>query len=458
MTSKRFYKLTTKLACALLVAVAAAVSCFALLWGLRLDVYHGLKHLGLLGYDEDAFMAAFSEKAKDISLEKLEVGDDTDADLLELADLRDDYMGFGILVANPNEEERWDYLAGFYPRILDDFITGSFFNGYEAYYISDEEEVEQWVQFQDGEALVVVTSYHIAQMIIPYLIACIAVSALVFLIPILWLIRRRIRYLNRVKEDILIMAEGDLQHPVTISGHDEISILAQQLDLLRTTLEENIEQEKESRKANRDLISALSHDLRTPLTTLHGYLEIIKMQKGDPNLREEFLDRCIRKTEEIKELSDKMFEYALVFERDEELVLERIPLSEVTKLLTENCDFLELNGFSVRRQFTQITGFMEADSIMLKRIFNNLFSNILKYGASAEEVEVQCAVHQNVLEISLLNHMRAEQEKVESNRIGLKSVQKMMQLHHGDLFVLEQESVFSVRLRFPLSAHREEVL
>lgn len=456
MTSKHVYKLTTKLACALLIAVAVGASCFALLWGLRLEVYHGLKHLGLLGYDEEAFFTAFSEKAKDISLEELEVGDDTDADLLELADLRDDYIGFSILksrgsrVINPIEEEQWDYLAGFYPRILDDFITGSFFNGYEAYYISDEEEVEQWVQFQDGEALIVVTSYHIAQMIIPYLIVCIAVSTLVFLIPVLWLIRRRIRYLNQVKEDIFIMAEGDLQHPVTISGHDEISILAQQLDLLRTTLDENIEQEKESRKANRELISALSHDLRTPLTTLHGYLEIIKMQKGDPNLREEFLDRCIRKTEEIKELSNKMFEYALVFERDEELTLERIPLSEVTKLLTENCDFLELNGFLVRREFIQKTGFMEANANMLKRIFNNLFSNILKYGACAEKVEVQCAVHQNVLEISLLNHIQTEQEKVESNRIGLKSVQKMMQLHRGDLFVLEQDSVFSVRLRFPL--------
>ena len=58
----------------------------------------------------------------------------------------------------------------------------------------------------------------------------------------------------------------------------------------------------------------MSHDLRTPLTILNGYLEILKLGRNDPKMQEEYLERCLRKTADIKEMTDKMFEYALVFE------------------------------------------------------------------------------------------------------------------------------------------------
>lgn len=119
--------------------------------------------------------------------------------------------------------------------------------------------------------------------------------------------------MGRVKKEILIMADGDLEHSVTVKGRDEIGILARNLDEMRLALEENIRQEQEGKKANHDLIRSVSHDLRTPMTTLYGYLEILDQKKCPDGKQEEYIRRCIDKVEEIRALSDKMFEYALIY-------------------------------------------------------------------------------------------------------------------------------------------------
>ena len=74
-----------------------------------------------------------------------------------------------------------------------------------------------------------------------------------------------------LKDEILRMAAGNLRDSVPEMGQDEIGIIAEELDNLRTALQDTLVREKESRRANQDLITAMSHDLRTPLTILNGY-------------------------------------------------------------------------------------------------------------------------------------------------------------------------------------------
>lgn len=103
------------------------------------------------------------------------------------------------------------------------------------------------------------------------------------------------------------MASGDLTTPVIPGSKDELGILARELDNLRITLHETITNEQESHQANQDLITAMSHDLRTPLTVLKGYLEILRLGKN-ADMQTEYLNRCIQKTEDIQEMSDRMFD------------------------------------------------------------------------------------------------------------------------------------------------------
>lgn len=110
---------------------------------------------------------------------------------------------------------------------------------------------------------------------------------------------RKMREVLALEQEILLMSTGDLTHPVPQYSKDEIGILANELNHLRISLNENIVREQESRKANQDLITALSHDLRTPLTILTGYLEVLKLGRT-PEKQEDYLDRCLKKLPILK--------------------------------------------------------------------------------------------------------------------------------------------------------------
>ena len=212
------------------------------------------------------------------------------------------------------------------------------------------------------------------------------------------------------------MASGDLTHQIPDFGGDEIGILGKELDGLRNSLNETILKEQESRRANQDLITALSHDLRTPLTVLTGYLEVLRLKRSPEN-EEEYLKRCLKKTEDIKELTDKMFEYALVSEEKETPDMTWISTDYIEQCLLENCDFIKLAGFTFRLLMPPAAGVLESDNTMIKRIFNNLFSNILKYGNKEEAV---------------------------------KNVQNMMNLLNGSMSAEIHHNIFKTELRFPL--------
>lgn len=172
-------------------------------------------------------------------------------------------------------------------------------------------------------------------LVYPYLIFTLLLSLGLFLGTNIFFINRKVKDVLSVKDEILQMSAGDLTHPVPHCGEDEIGVLAEELDHLRITLKEQIQREKESRQANQDLITAMSHDLRTPLTILNGYLEVMRLEQTPQIDKLEYMERCIQKANDIKEITDKMFEYALVYEEFEEVHMETnrnesfAPLSEL---------------------------------------------------------------------------------------------------------------------------------
>ena len=85
--------------------------------------------------------------------------------------------------------------------------------------------------------------------------------------------------------------------------------------------------------------------------------------------------------------------------------------------------------------------------MMLKRIFSNLFSNILKYGEKKNPVIVRCQIKSGKMEVFLINTVKAEHAEIESNRIGLKSTEKMVQLHRGQLYQSEENNIYTVQIQ-----------
>ena len=144
-----------------------------------------------------------------------------------------------------------------------------------------------------------------------------------------------------------------------------------------------------------------------------------------------------------------MFEYALVYEVNETPEFTELPAAFLRQCLLENLDFIRLAGFRTDISSLPENAVLHGDLTMLRRIFNNLFSNILKYGDKKTAVSLCASVNDGSVCIRLSNAVRPDADDAAGNHIGLKSAQKMAALHHGTLQYDRCGELFVVSLSLP---------
>ncbi len=465
MTKQTFPAL--KIRARLLLQILIGGICALLLWEFLFrnvdTVWDSVKTLPPFYMDIDALSEQTAAYAKDLDLPDHEISIDVDNPgdaeaYLPFYELCDKYTGLSFYSVDDGL-----YRFGFAPRILTDPDSNAYFwraidsiSLNSVWYAielislrSDLYHDEFTVVFRNGAATAFVSNYRVILFGCLYLFGAAMLSAALFFGIVLHYINSRIRSILILHEEAALMASGDLSHTVPDVGQDEIGELGCGLDSLRTALLENIRQEEAARDSNRDLIAALSHDLRTPLTILNGYLEVLKLESAAPAARGDYLGRCLQKTAEIKELTDRMFEYALVYEVNETPEFAELPAAFLRQCLLENLDFIRLAGFRTDISSLPENAVLHGDLTMLRRIFNNLFSNILKYGDKKTAVSLCASVNDGSVCIRLSNAVRPDADDAAGNHIGLKSAQKMAALHHGTLQYDRCGELFVVSLSLP---------
>ena len=458
----------TKLLFLLFVSTLLCLGLFHTLWANKWYVLHLVTETNLpialpIPQPDENFWTMLGTEALNYDIPASEADTEAAKKLQTLFDQLDDYTGLAIYGM-----EDGIYRAGQYPRCMDKEQFQSFFDiGYRLTDGVMEQQHERNTKFKNGYATVIVNFYHSSVFIFPYFLFSLFVSVGLFLLILLFFINRKMKQVVLLKQEILRMSAGDLSTPVVSSGADEIGVLSRELDHLRLTLDQNIRQEQEAHQSNRELIAALSHDLRTPLTVLHGYLDILQLNRK-PDMQSTYVNRCLQKTDDIRRLTDRMFEYALVYDASEPEQIQLIPfsLSRLLELFREQMDFLELAGFHTDIFFpdddtSDITTpdalTIQADPELCKRILDNLFSNILKYGSKQETVTLSMQLTPEsdgdaALCLVLKNTVKPEHSAVESNRIGLKSSTRNMERMGGRLVVCQTDAFFEVTLSFPVTA------
>lgn len=308
------------------------------------------------------------------------------------------------------------------------------------------------VNFKDGVFSVVV--YESSESVLFELVkvTAIVVGCLVFLLIVLVYDQQLTRSVQALSRQVRQVSQGELDHEISSRRRDELGQLALDVNTMRLSIMEKLQREEAAWQANSNLITAISHDVRTPLTALMGYLELLDDETLPLEQRQGYLEICKTHAQRLKGLTDELFGFFLVFGKPEpELRLEEFEAELLLEqILLEKEMELTHRGFSVTTRRETVSGTLRVDLGHLRRVFDNLFSNVRKYADPARPVLLRQRMEQGRLVVEVSNAIPATQQRVESNKIGLQTCQKLIVTMGGSFEKRQTEEVFTVEFSLPL--------
>lgn len=279
------------------------------------------------------------------------------------------------------------------------------------------------------------------------------VSFVVFITIMLLFTHRITHKISRLSAEVNAVSSGELEEPISSKGGDELAQLAQDVNRMRDSIIDRTRNEQTAWQANSDLITALSHDIRNPLTSLIGYLELLEMdQERLPEELRQYVFSSLDKAYRLKDLTGEMFRYFLVFGRQEQdLQMETYDAQILLEqLLGEYVAELRNRGFHVNTVTLQTPCRVHTDVHMLKRVMDNLMSNLEKYADPNKPLAILASVEDGALHVCIANRTKTMSNQVESNRIGLRTCEAIMKLLGGEFSTYRETDGFTAEMILPL--------
>lgn len=311
------------------------------------------------------------------------------------------------------------------------------------------------VNFSDGTYTVSIYDYSETRLYNIVNIASIVISAAVFLLLMILYERHVTFSILRLSRQVRQVSRGSLQQHIQSPSRDEIGQLAEDVDAMRLSILDKLHREEAAWQANTDLITAISHDVRTPLTALMGYLDILSDPDLPPEVQRTYLDICRNNALRLKDLTDELFGFFLVFgnQTPEQKPEQFDAATLMEQLLLESREELTGQGFPIDLALPEdLQGSILVDLGHLRRIFDNLFSNVRKYADPQEPVVIRVTATGNLLKITISNAILTSSPRVESNRIGLKTCEKLLTAMGGQFFQSRTGDTFTAEVTLPLIA------
>lgn len=277
-------------------------------------------------------------------------------------------------------------------------------------------------------------------------------SVFLFFIIILCGVKKKISYLTIISKETNSLKEN-LNTKITLKGNDELYQVAQGIEELRKSIISKMEQEKEAYNSNIALITALSHDIKTPLTSVISYIELVtgKIKNDEKSL--EFLNIALVKAMYLRNLTKELFEHFLLKSQAYNITFEKVNANElVVQMVEENLLDLEAKGVSVLRNVKDIRSTLNISIDLIYSVFENIFSNLYKYADLEQAIKVQYQLKNKYLEISIENIKNYKKNTNElSAQIGLRNSKAIMERHSGNLEIIDTNKEFKVILYFPVT-------
>lgn len=312
---------------------------------------------------------------------------------------------------------------------------------------------------------------------------CYAISFIVFVEIFFKLIDFTIEYIRKLRRSIQQVTSGNYGVQCEVEYDDELGSLAANINVLSKTLlakEKESEKLKEKERAALDiernaerqkneLITNVAHDLRTPLTTIVGYLELIK---DDSALSKEDVHKysgiAYEKSIRLQEMMDHLFEFTKLDNADIKLNKSMINLSGLIMQMTDEFypSFKDCNITPIV-DLPEENIYVQGDGQLLARVFDNLISNALKYGYHNTDLKIEVSGDEKYATVKVINHGdtiasedipllfnkfyrtdSSRNSKTGGTGLGLAITKNIVDLHHGDISVTSDDQITTFIVKF----------
>ncbi|MEI3896136.1 MULTISPECIES: aminopeptidase AmpS [Bacillus] len=232
------------------------------------------------------------------------------------------------------------------------------------------------------------------------------IGVLVFISSFFYITKRKMKQIEAMAEGVKEIEKGNLAYRIEKKGEDEIASLTENINNMAEELMNNIEKERKLEKQKNELITNVSHDLRTPLTSIMGYLRLLRDSKYEnQEQHDEYTRIAFAKSEQLKNLIEDLFEYTKL--TNEQVVLEKqeVCVNELLEqLIEELVPQAEEHGLTFVKKFPEERAYAAIDSEKMVRVFDNLLMNAIKYSKDDGEIKVSLQRQRRDIQIVIANH------------------------------------------------------
>jgi signal transduction histidine kinase len=282
------------------------------------------------------------------------------------------------------------------------------------------------------------------------------VGVVLFTTYFLLLTRKFASYIEEIASGITKIAAGDFETRIDINNEDEFAFIATKLNNMTDDIKQIIENDRKSESNKNELITSVAHDLRTPLTSIIGYLELVSDQdKISPETKQRYIEIAYSKSKRLEKLIEDLFAYTKFSFGEATMELSDIDMVKfISQLVDEFYPSFAENGLEYEFNTNLNSVYVSADGNLLARAFANLVSNAIKYGKDGKRVIIKLIEEHGKVKVSVTNYGRLIPEKdlnyiferfyrVESSRssetggtgLGLAIAKSIIEMHGGSIRV-----------------------
>ncbi|WP_416829671.1 ATP-binding protein [Ectobacillus polymachus] len=299
----------------------------------------------------------------------------------------------------------------------------------------------------------------------------------VFIFLFYFLTKRKMQQIEAMAQGVKEISFGNLKYRIPRKSKDELGELAQTINLMAERLELKIEGERKAEQTKKELITNVSHDLRTPLTSIMGYLRLIRDKKYETEQQSnEYFEIVSNKTEQLKKLIEDLFEYTKL-NNDEGVKVSKqiLCINELVDQLVEEMSYqAEEYSLTFRKEFPRERLYIEADPNQIVRVFENLLANAIRYSFQPSVINVSMKQQEDYVQICVENHSNpfSEEELLqlfdrfyktdesrsnvsEGSGLGLAIAKSIVHLNGGRIWAESDQTIIRFIVELPIICEEE---